>query len=65
MFIVKFARAPRLHDAFARNQFEIAAADLTIPSRDFGANLIGHVRLTARHLGMAKAIEPGFVDFLR
>ena len=24
MFIVKFARAPRLHDAFARNQFEIS-----------------------------------------
>jgi hypothetical protein len=63
--VAEFAGAPRLDDAFAVDQFKIAAADIAVPCRDLGADFIRHRRLAAGHLGMADTVKPGLVDFLR
>src|ERR1700730_1927056 len=42
-----------------------ADADVAIPGRHFGADLVRHARLATRHLGMGETVEPRVIDLLR
>ena len=56
--------APRLHDAFARNELEVAAVDVATPGGDLGADFVRHGRGATGHFGMPDRVEPRIIDLL-
>jgi len=65
VLFLKFGRAPRLHNALAGHELEIAARNISVEGRHRVSNRVGHPRFASCHRGMRHAVEPGVVDLLR